>query len=42
MLLADIGLATVLVVLAALMVWRWVDLFKRRGRWEERAAGNGL
>ena len=27
------GLATVLVVLAALMVWRLIDLFKRRGRW---------
>ena len=33
MLLADIGLATVLVVLAVLMVWRLVDLFKRKGKW---------
>lgn len=41
MLLADIGLATVLVVLAALMVWRLVDLFKRRGRWEEELQETG-
>ncbi len=33
-LLADIGLATVLTALAALMVWRLVDLFRRRGRWK--------
>ncbi len=33
MLLTDIGLALVLLVLAALMVWRLVDLFKQRGRW---------
>jgi len=35
MLLADIGLALVLVVLAMLMLWRLFDLFKRRGRWTE-------
>lgn len=35
MLLADIGLASVLVVLAALMVWRLADLFKKKGRWTE-------
>lgn len=34
MLLADIGLASVLVVLAALMVWRLIDLFKKNGRWK--------
>ena len=34
-LLGDIGLGTVLLVLAALMVWRLMDLFKRRGRWTE-------
>jgi large-conductance mechanosensitive channel len=32
-LLTDIGLATVLVALAALMLWRLVDLLRRRGRW---------
>jgi hypothetical protein len=34
MLLADIGLATVLLVLASFMVWRLYDLFKARGRWQ--------
>ena len=33
MLVADAGLALTLVVLAALMVWRLVDLFRRNGRW---------
>jgi hypothetical protein len=35
MLLADIGLALVLVVLAMLMLWRLFDLFKKKGRWSE-------
>ena len=38
MLLADIGLATVLVVLAGLLVWRLLDLFKKRGRWARELA----
>ena len=33
MLLIDIGLATVLVALALLMIWRLADLFQRKGRW---------
>jgi hypothetical protein len=33
MLLADAGLATVLLVLGILMFWRLIDLFKKRGRW---------
>ncbi len=37
-LFADVGLITVLVVLAALMGWRLIDLFKRRGRWTEELA----
>jgi hypothetical protein len=35
MLLADIGLATVLVVLALFMIWRLYDLFQAKGRWTE-------
>ncbi len=35
MLLADLGLALVLVVLAMLMLWRLFDLFKKKGRWTE-------
>jgi hypothetical protein len=34
MLLNEIGLGIVLTVLAALMVWRLIDLFKARGRWQ--------
>jgi hypothetical protein len=35
MLLADIGLAGVLVVLALFLLWRLYDLFQRNGRWAE-------
>jgi hypothetical protein len=35
MLLADIGLAAVLLVLAFFMAWRLYDLFKARGRWQQ-------
>jgi hypothetical protein len=39
-LFADVGLITVLLVLAALMAWRLIDLFKREGRWSrEREEG---
>jgi hypothetical protein len=38
MLLADIGLATLLVVLALVMIWRLLDLFKKKGRWSEEFA----
>lgn len=41
-LLADIGLASVLSALAALMVWRLIDLFKKRGRWKQELAETAL
>ena len=33
--LGDIGLVVVLIALAALMVWRLIDLFKKNGRWSK-------
>jgi hypothetical protein len=41
MLLADLGLAIVLVALALLLLWRLLDLFKKRGRWSEELAESG-
>lgn len=38
----DLGLATLLVVLAALMVWRLVDLLRMRGRWREELSESCL
>ncbi|HLV44381.1 MAG TPA: hypothetical protein VKY39_05460, partial [Aggregatilineales bacterium] len=38
MILADFGLAAVLVALAAVMIWRLADLFARRGRWHDELA----
>ena len=35
MLLADFGLALVLLVLAIFLIWRLADLFKRKGRWSQ-------
>ena len=35
MLLADIGLAVMLVVLAIFLLWRLYDLFLKKGRWAE-------
>jgi hypothetical protein len=35
MLLNELGLGIVLIVLAAFMVWRLIDLFKRSGRWKQ-------
>jgi hypothetical protein len=34
-LLTQIGLGSVLIALAAFLVWRLVDLFKRKGRWSQ-------
>lgn len=42
MLIADAGLALVLVALAALMIWRLVDLFERDGRWRKELTEAGL
>ena len=42
MLLADIGLATVLVALALLMIWRLADLLSKKGRWTQELADEGL
>lgn len=36
-LLGDIGLGTVLLVLAVLLGWRLIDLFKKKGRWSVEA-----
>jgi len=37
MLLADFGLGMLLVILALVMIWRLIDLFKKKGRWKEEA-----
>jgi hypothetical protein len=42
MLLADIGLAVVLLALALLMIWRLADLFSKGGRWTKELADEGL
>lgn len=42
MLLADLGLATTLTALAVFMIWRLMDLFKRRGRWREELRAEGM
>ncbi len=42
MVLNEVGLGTVLLVLAALMIWRLVDLFRGRGRWVEEHAQTRL
>lgn len=42
MLLADFGLALVLIVLAGFMIWRLVDLFEPQGRWTQEMAEEGL
>ncbi len=42
MALADLGLASLLVALALLMVWRLADLFKRDGLWKQELAETGF
>jgi hypothetical protein len=41
MLLADVGLALVLLVLAIFLGWRLVDLFKKSGRWSQELTESG-
>jgi len=41
MLLADIGMMTVMLVLGIILVWRLVDLFARKGRWAEELGQAG-
>ncbi|MHB8928138.1 MAG: hypothetical protein ACYC9Q_10870 [Bacillota bacterium] len=40
--LTDLGLITVLTVLAAFLVWRLVDLARARGHWREDVAEKGI
>jgi hypothetical protein len=42
MLLRDIGLAIVLVALAALLIWKLIDLFKQNGKWKKELAETGF
>ena len=42
MLVADAALATTLIALAALMVWRLVDLVRRNGRWAKESVEASL
>ena len=42
MLLTDIALALLLLILAALLIWRLFDLFKRKGKWADEAAEEHL
>jgi hypothetical protein len=41
MLLADLGLAIVLVVLALFLIWRLLDLFRGKGKWSEEYLETG-
>ena len=38
MLVMDVGLGLLLVLLAMVMVWRLLDLFKKKGHWTEEVA----
>jgi hypothetical protein len=42
MLIADAALATTLLALAALMVWRLIDLLRGNGRWRREASESSL
>jgi MFS family permease len=42
MLLADLGIAIVLVALAMFLIWRLLDLFRKDGHWKEELAEAGF
>ena len=42
MYLMDFGLGMLLALLAVVMVWRLIDLFKSKGRWTEEEITNSL
>jgi len=42
MLITDIALGLLLAILAALLIWRLIDLFRRKGRWTEEAGEEHL
>jgi hypothetical protein len=42
MLLADFGLGMLLVILAIVMIWRLIDLFKSKGRWTQEVEQDDL
>jgi hypothetical protein len=42
MLLADFGLGMLLVILALVLIWRLIDLFKRKGRWADEVDQDDL
>ncbi len=42
MLLTDIALGLLLVILAALLIWRLIDLFRRKGKWADEATEEPL
>jgi hypothetical protein len=42
MIAADFGLALVLTVLALFLIWRLMDLFKKKGVWSEELAESGI
>jgi len=42
MILIDAGVAITLLALAALMGWRLVDLFKRKGRWSKETGKDDM
>jgi hypothetical protein len=42
MLLADLGIAIVLVALAMFLIWRLLDLFRKDGQWKKELSKSGL
>ena len=38
MIIMEVGLGVLLIILAIIMIWRLVDLFKRKGRWSDEVS----